>query len=132
MRCVPERPFATVVRSCSRWSGPPNGVIARTSSSPGSAVALTPASLGSAPSKEISKFRSKASQSAGQFWPFGGGSSAQLENGTQVVPRSTTSVAPLYGPPDKSKSALSSWKFGSPLALGDASGVEDRERVLLG
>jgi len=49
------------VTSCSRCSGPPKGVMARISSRPGVALA----SEGS--TRDISKFRSNASQSAGQL-----------------------------------------------------------------
>src|SRR5690606_22300243 len=85
-RCTPGlTPLATSVMSISKCSGPPNGVMARTSSIPGGSVST------SGSSRVNSKLRSNASQFAGQFSPSGGGLVAfgpsQLSKGKQVVSR---------------------------------------------
>ena len=77
-------------------------VIARTSSKPGCVEASLPVS-GS--SSEISKLRSKASQSAGQSCPAGGGFCAHEANGTQVLLKSALRLALSNGPAEKSTSA---------------------------
>src|SRR5579859_219443 len=96
----------TSVTSCSRCSGPPNGVIARISSRPGVPVEAAGST------SDISKLRSNASQSAGQFWPAGGLSVVQLLHGKHGDTRSTTRFTLVKGPPVSCTLAVAVWKSG--------------------
>src|SRR6266542_6585355 len=79
----------------------------------------SPASLSAARGLSMTtlRFRSKASQSAGQFCCEGGGSLFHLSNGKHVDSRSTTSVTFWKGPPLQSTSADASSTLGHPVLL---------------